>query len=150
KNGGRRPERIKGERETREERENERSKIQEAYDAYKEKLQMQMARMFVQQHKNEDWFKERYVPDIREPFRHRLTEFRRGLYSQWEHDMDAGIFDEFTLEGIYKSESNGAGGVVEKEEGETTAAAEVLGVGDLLPSRGGDLRDEIALQPTLL
>ncbi|TKA45995.1 hypothetical protein B0A49_13360 [Cryomyces minteri] len=150
KNGGRRPERIKGERETREERENERSKIQEAYDAYKEKLQMQMARMFVQQHKNEDWFKERYVPEIREPFRHRLTEFRHGLYSQWEHDVDAGIFDEFTLEGIYKSESNGAGGVVEKEEGETTAAAEVLGVGDLLPSRGGDLRDEVALQPTLL
>jgi hypothetical protein len=54
------------------------------------------------------------------------------------------------LEGIYKSESNGLGGILEREEGEASAAAEVLGVGDLLPSKGGDLRDPVALQPTLL
>ncbi|KAL0254389.1 hypothetical protein SLS55_009864 [Diplodia seriata] len=149
-NGGRRPERLKGEREAREERGQEREKIQSAYDSYKEKLQVQMARTFVQQHKGEEWFKERYDPEVREGFRQLLSDFRRGIYSQWEQDLDAGRFDEFTLEGIYKSESNGAGGVVEKEEGETTAANEVLGVGDLLPSKGGDMRDEAALQPTLL
>ncbi|KAL1633205.1 hypothetical protein SLS56_003068 [Neofusicoccum ribis] len=149
-NGGRRPERLKGEREAREERGQEREKIQAAYDAYKEKLQVQMARSFVQQHKGEEWFKERYDPEARQAFRQHLSDFRRGTYNQWEHDLDTGLFDEFTLEGIYKSESNGAGGVIEKEEGETTAANEVLGVGDLLPSKGGDLRDEAALQPTLL
>ncbi|KAJ9648474.1 hypothetical protein H2201_000810 [Coniosporium apollinis] len=150
KNGGRRPDRIKGEREIREERGKEREQIQAAYDAYKERLQVQMARTFVQQHKDEEWFKERYDSDARAAFRARLSEYRRGIYGQWEQDLDSGRFDEFTLEGIYKNESNGAGGVVEKEEGETTAANEVLGVGDLLPSRGGDLRDEAALQPTLL
>lgn len=150
KNGGRRPERLRGERESREERTKERELIQAAYDTYKEKLQVQMARTFVQQHKGEEWFKERYDPEARDAFRKRLNESRRGGYSQWERDLGAGIFDEFTLEGIYKNESNGAGGVVEKEEGEATAANEVLGVGDLVPSRGGDLRDEAALQPTLL
>lgn len=149
-NGGRRPDRIKGEREGREERAQEREKIQAAYDSYKEKLQVQMARTFVQQHKGEEWFKERYDPEARATFRQHLSEFRHGLYNRWEHDLESGTFDEFTLEGIYKSESNGAGGVVEKEEGETTAANEVLGVSDLLPSKGGDLRDDAALQPTLL
>lgn len=148
KNGGGR--RVKGEREEKEERGKERERIQEAYDSYKEKLQVQTTRQFVNQHKNEEWFKERYDPDVRESFRLRLSEFRRGAYQTWETELDAGGFDEFTLEGIYKSESNGAGGMLEKEEGETTAANEVLGVGDLLPSRGGDMRDDAAYQPTLL
>ena len=152
KDGGRRPpERsVKGERELREEREKERAQIQAAYDTYKEDLQVKMARTFVQYHKSEEWFKERYSPEIRDPFRRRLVEFRRGGLSQWEQDIETGTFDEFTLEGIYKAESNGIGGVVEREEGETVAAAEVLGVGDLVPSRGGDIRDESALQPALL
>ncbi len=152
RDGGRRPpERgIKGERESREERDKERAQIQVAYDGYKEELQIKMARAFVQQHKGEEWFKERYQTEIRIPFRERLMDFRRGALNQWEHDIDNEVFDEFTLEGIYKTESNGAGGVVEREEGETVAAAEVLGVGDLVPSRGGDIRDESCLQPALL
>ncbi|KAI4161576.1 MAG: hypothetical protein LQ342_004717 [Letrouitia transgressa] len=151
KDGGRRPpERIKGEREAREEREKERAQIQIAYDGYKEELQIKMARTFVQQHKGEEWFKERYLPEIRDPFRRRLIDFRGAALAQWDQDVENGVFDEFTLEGIYKTESNGAGGVVEREEGETVAAAEVLGVGDLVPSRGGDVQDELALQPALL
>lgn len=149
---GRRPaERpIKGERESREEREKERAQIQVAYDTYKEELQAKMARSFVQQHKTEEWFKERYLSEIRDPFKQRTTDFRRAALGHWENDIENGTFDEFTLEGIYKAESDGLGGVVEKEEGETVAAAEVLGVGDLVPSRGGDIRDESALQPALL
>ena len=152
KDGARRPSEraIKGEREVREEREKERASIQAAYDTYKEELQIKMARTFVQLHKGEEWFKERYLPEYRDAFHARLMEFRRGALSQWHNDLDNGAFDEFTLEGIYKAESNGAGGVVEREEGETVAAAEVLGVGDLVPSRGGDIRDESALQPALL
>ena len=149
KTGARRPP-IKGDKEGREERANQREQIQAAYDEYKERLQAQMARSFVQQHKGEEWFKERYEPDVRAGFRSRLIEFRRVAYSKWEQDMSAGLFDEFTLEGIYKSESNGAGGVIEKEEGEAVAANEVLGVGDLLPTKGGELRDPAAMQPTLL
>jgi hypothetical protein len=131
-------------------REKEKAQIQIAYDAYKEELQARMARAFVQEHKGEQWFQERYVPTMRDKLRQQLNEFRRGNYSQWEQDLESGTFDEYSLEGIPKSESNGTGGVIEKEEGETTAANEVLGVGDLVPSRGGDIRDENAFQPTLL
>ena len=153
KEGGRRPPDrppIKGDREAREDRERERAQIQTAYDVYKAELQIKMARMFVQQHKDEEWFKERYILELRQPFKQRLNELRKGALTQWEEDLESGYFDNFTLEGIYKNESDGMGGVVEKEEGETVAAAEVLGVGDLVPSRGGDIRDESALQPALL
>lgn len=149
KNGGRKPG-LKGEREAREERGKERELIQAAYDEYKEKLQVQMAKTFVDKHKGEEWFKERYDPEYREAFREKLRGYRHAIYQDWARQVDDGYFDEFTLEGIYKNESNGAGGLVEKEEGETTAANEVLGVGDLLPCKGGELRDEAALQPTLL
>ena len=121
-----------------------------AYDAYKEDLQAKMAAAFVKQHKEEQWFRERYVPDIRDGFRQQLNSVRRGAYTQWEQDLEAGTFDEFSLEGIPKSESNGAGGVVEKEEGEATAANEVLGVGDLVPANNVEIRDENLFQPTLL
>ncbi|KAI1766184.1 hypothetical protein GGR53DRAFT_519129 [Hypoxylon sp. FL1150] len=147
--GRRREERPRG-RETQEDRDKEKAKIQAAYDTYKEELQAKMARTFVGEHKKEQWFRERYVPEVRDPLRKQMNEFRRGAYSQWEQDLESGTFDEFSLEGIPKSESNGAGGVVEKEEGEATAANEVLGVGDLVPANGSDLRDENLYQPTLL
>ncbi|KAL2846809.1 hypothetical protein BJX68DRAFT_122439 [Aspergillus pseudodeflectus] len=151
KHGGRRPsDRVKGEREAREDRDRERAQIQAAYDTYKVDLQIKMARTFVQQHKNEEWFKERYVSEVRDPLRRKVMDFRVSAYQQWERDLEQGLFDDFTLEGIYKSESDGAGGVIEKEEGETTAVGETLGVLDLLPARGGDLRDEALSQPALL
>lgn len=151
KHGGRRPtDRVKGEREAREDRDRERAQIQAAYDSYKVELQIKMARAFVQLHRHDEWFRERYVPMVRDPLRRHLMDFRSGAYQQWERDIDQGVFDEFTLEGIYKSESDGAGGVVEKEEGETTAVGETLGVLDLLPVRGGELRDEALSQPALL
>ena len=147
KHGGRR---VRGEREAREDREKERAQIQAAYDTYKVDLQIKMARTFVQQHRNEEWFKERYVPAVRDPLRRELMDFRTTAYQQWERDVDGGVFDEFTLEGIYKNESDGAGGVVEKEEGETTAVAETLSVQDLLPAKGGELRNEVLSHPALL
>ena len=151
KHGGRaRSDRIKGEREAREDKERQRAQIQAAYDTYKVDLQIKLARAFVQQHRHEPWFKERYVAEVRDPLRTRTMNFRRGAYEQWERDLNGGLFDEFTLEGIYKSESDGAGGVVEKEEGETTLVGETLGVLDLLPVRGGELRDDALSQPALL
>lgn len=146
----REPERQRGTREAQEEREKEKAKIQAAYDVYKEEMQAKMARNFVAAHKAEQWFKERYVPEIRDPIRQQLNELRKGAYLQWEQELEAGTFDELSLEGIPKSESNGAGGIIEKEEGEATAANEVLGVGDLISATGTDIRDENLYQPTLL
>ena len=144
KNGGRRPETAK---ETREE---QRVKIQAAYDQYKLDWNAKMAKLFVHAHKYDTWFRERYDPVVRDPLRQRIAEFRQGLVKIWEKDLSEGVFDDFKMEGIYKAESNGAGGVVEKEEGEASAAAEVLAVSDLLPIRGADLRDPVASLPTLL
>ena len=147
---GRRPDRVKGEREAKEDREKEHPKIQEAYDQYKQDFQVKMARQFVNQHKGEEWFKECYTPEVRDPLHKRLMEFRSDAFQQWQKDMQAGTFDEFTLEGIYKNDSDGAGGMVEKEEGEAVGGNEVLGVLDLVPAKGGDLRDEATQQPALL
>ena len=142
----REPDRARGP----EDREKEKAKIQAAYDAYKEELQAKMARSFVAEHKKEQWFRERYVPEVRNDLRAKINELRRGVYSQWEQDMESGTFDEFSLEGLPKSESNGAGGSVEKEEGEATATNETLGVSDLVATEGADIRDENQFQPTLL
>lgn len=151
KTGRRRePERPRGTRESQEDRDKEKAKIQAAYDVYKEELQAKMARTFVGEHKKEQWFRERYVPEVRDALKSQINDFRRGGYNQWEQDLESGTFDDFSLEGLPKSESNGAGGIVEKEEGEATAANEVLGVGDLVPASGNDLRDENLFQPTLL
>lgn len=141
---GRRPEPVK---ETRDE---QRAKIQAAYDEYKLSWNAKMAKSFVHAHKYDNWFRERYDPEVRDPLRQRIAGFRKMLFEIWERDMDDGSLDEFNMEGIYKSESNGAGGVVEREEGEAAAAAEVLGVSDLLPSKGAELKDPAASLPTLL
>ena len=146
---GRAP-RVRGERETREDREAERPKIQAAYDAYKEKLQKMQAQTFVRAHKAEDWFKERYAPEARRAFRSKLVAYRQGLFNLWQNDLEAGVFDEFTLEGLYKSDAVANGTAAEREEGETTGANEVLGVGDLMPMKGGEIRDPVAALPTLL
>ena len=141
---------MKGEREVKEVREKERAQIQTAYDQYKIDFQVKMARQFVLEHKGEEWFKERYVPEVRDPIRKHVMEFRESAFEQWQKDLEAGIFDEFTLEGIYKNDSDGAGGMVEKEEGEAVGGGEVLGVLDLVPAKGGELRDESCHQPALL
>jgi uncharacterized C2H2 Zn-finger protein len=147
---GRRPPSRAATKDPREERDRERPLIQAAYDAYKEEFQSRSAKMFVLQHKNEEWFKERYQASVRAPLREKLMNFRTEALTRWQQDIDAGVFDQFSLEGIYKNESNGAGGVVEREEGETVAATEVLGVSDLTPSLGADLRDDASTQPALL
>ncbi|KAI6780187.1 Zinc finger protein-like protein [Emericellopsis cladophorae] len=138
-------ERPRGPKEAQEEREREKAKIQAAYDAYKEELQAKMARTFVSEHKGEQWFKERYVAEVRDPFRARLNEMRKGSYAQWEHAVEAGVLDDLTLEGLTKNENGVA--VTDKEEGETH---DVLGVGDLVPTTSADVRDEAQLQPALL
>lgn len=144
---GRRPERDRQPRGPKEMQE-EKARIQADYDAYKEEMQGKLAATFVKQHKEEQWFQERYVPAVREPFRQQLAEVRKSFYSQWEQDLEAGLFDEFTLEGVNKNDALAA--AAEKEEGEA-AANDTLGVGDLIPAvDAADIRDETLTAPTLL
>ncbi|CAI7598825.1 unnamed protein product [Penicillium pancosmium] len=137
---------IKGEREALEDREKEEAELEKDYKDYLIKF----TRTLVRKHRDDEWFKERYNDELRNPIRSRLLAFRKGGFEQWERDLNEGVFDEFSLEGIHKSEHDGAGGVIEKEEGETTTAGETQGGQDLVPARGADLRDETLSQPTLL
>ncbi len=94
------PDRVRGPREAQEDREKEKAKIQVAYDAYKEELQSKMAATFVKQHKDEQWFRERYVPEVRDVFRKEVNEMRRAAYTQWEQDFESALFDEFSWKGF--------------------------------------------------
>ncbi|CAK7263756.1 hypothetical protein SEPCBS57363_000731 [Sporothrix epigloea] len=141
---------LRGPTELQEERERDRSKIQAAYDAYKEEVQGKMAQAFVKQHKEEQWFIERYVPDVRDSIRQQLAELRKSSYVQWEQDLNAGVFDDFSLEGISKSNSLVAAGNFDRDENET-AGNDLLGVSDLVPAAAAaDIRDESLSAPTLL
>ncbi|KAJ5222963.1 uncharacterized protein N7469_009203 [Penicillium citrinum] len=137
---------IKGEREAWEDREKEEAQLEKDYKDYLIKF----TRAFVKKHRDDEWFKERYNDELRNSFRERLLAFRKEGFEQWQRDLSEGGFDDFSLEGIHKSEHDGAGGVIEKEEGETTTAGETQGGQDLVPARGADLRDETLSQPTLL
>jgi uncharacterized C2H2 Zn-finger protein len=139
---GRRPEKR--------DREVERDLIQAAYDVYKETFHERFAKQFTNTHKNEEWFKELYDPIISVDVQAKVAIYRREQFRNWAGDLHSGMFDEFTLEGIHKNETNGGGIPVEKEEGETVGGNEMLAVGDLVPTKTGDIRDETIHQPTLL
>ncbi|CAK7270661.1 hypothetical protein SEPCBS119000_004203 [Sporothrix epigloea] len=140
----------RGPTEIQEEREKDKGKLQAAYDAYKEEMQGKMSQNFVKQHKEEQWFVERYVPDVRNPIRQQLAELRKGFYAQWEQDLNAGLFDEFTLEGIPKSDPQAAAGSAERDANES-AANDLLGVSDLVPAvAAADIHDDSLSAPTLL
>ena len=45
------------------------------------------------------WFKEKYDPVVAPTTRIKLIEYRKWLYANFMHDLDAGKFDELTLDG---------------------------------------------------
>jgi len=116
-----------------ESREEQRPRIQAAYDDYKVMYNAKMAKQFVDVHKEDDWFRERYDPTVSQPLKVKTAEFRKTLYEYWEAEVDAGSFDDYTMEGVNKDNT---------EDG--------LAVSDLVPLSSKDLRDPILTLPTLL
>ena len=47
----------------------------------------------------EAWFKEKYDPVLGLATRSKLIEYRKWLYANFMKDLDAGKFDELTLDG---------------------------------------------------
>ncbi|KAK9315667.1 hypothetical protein V1522DRAFT_354128 [Lipomyces starkeyi] len=68
------------------------------YDEYKYDLYARLARGFVVQHKDEQWFKEQYDPVIAKDTSKSITEYRKLCFKEFMQDFEAGKFDEFTLE----------------------------------------------------
>ncbi|KAK7206869.1 hypothetical protein BZA70DRAFT_288316 [Myxozyma melibiosi] len=81
------------------------------YDKYKLDLYARIARGFVVQHINDVWFKERYVPEIADPIKGSLVDYRKKLYDDFFEDLESGKYDQFSLDGsrpgIPTTSSNG-------------------------------------------
>lgn len=72
--------------------------VQSAYDKYKDDLNARLAKIFVMHHKNDEWFKERYMPGEREVTKAKIVEYRRELWHKWKALLDAGAFNDVDRE----------------------------------------------------
>ncbi|CCX29655.1 Similar to Zinc finger protein C725.08; acc. no. O94326 [Pyronema omphalodes CBS 100304] len=72
--------------------------VQAAYDKYKDELNARLAKLFVNAHKNDEWFKERYLPGERETTRTKIIDYRKGLFQKWKIQLQAGAFDDVDRE----------------------------------------------------
>lgn len=127
--------------------EEQKARLQAAYDRYKCDWNMSTAKAFVSAHRSDAWFIEKYVPEVRDSIRQRVADFRSELFKLWEKDLDDGVFDDLTMEGVSKSDLSNSSNKMEREK---TRPSEVLAVSDLLPVKGADLRDPVASMPALL
>lgn len=72
--------------------------VQSAYDRYKDDLNARLAKIFVMAHKNDEWFKERYMPGEKEVTKSKIVEYRRGLWQKWKVQLESGAFDDVDRE----------------------------------------------------
>ena len=73
--------------------------MQDSFVKYREDLLARTAKAFVKEHSSEEWFKEKYDPVVGPATRQKLINYRKWLYEIFMADMDAGKFDELTLDG---------------------------------------------------
>ncbi|KAL7276376.1 hypothetical protein RUND412_000644 [Rhizina undulata] len=67
--------------------------VKQKYDEYREDLSARTARSFVAAHKNDEWFKERYVPGEKEIAKAKIAAFRRASWAKWKSLMTKGALD---------------------------------------------------------
>jgi len=72
--------------------------VQSAYDRYKDDLNARLAKIFVMAHKNDEWFKERYMPGEKGVTKSKIVEYRRGLWARWKAQLEVGAFDDVDRE----------------------------------------------------
>lgn len=73
--------------------------LQESFIKYREDLLARTAKGFVKEHISDAWFREKYDPAVAPVTRGQLVGYRRSLYETFLEDLDAGTFDELTLDG---------------------------------------------------
>lgn len=91
--------------------------MQTAFDRYKEELTGRLAKIFVSAHKNDEWFKERYLPGEKEITKAKITAFRREQWNKWNFLLESGAFDNVDRETklqAQKIENGDSGDVVEE------------------------------------
>ena len=51
------------------------------------------------EHMSDEWFKEKYNPNVSPATRTKLVNYRKWLYEKFMQDLDGGAFDELTSDG---------------------------------------------------
>jgi hypothetical protein len=91
---------------------NMKEEVKRKYEDYKDELTARLAKLFVNSHKNDEWFKERYVPGEKEITKAKIIEYRRGAFERWRAQMRSGVLDnidrEIGLGASARSEDNAA------------------------------------------
>ncbi|RPB27625.1 hypothetical protein L211DRAFT_846383 [Terfezia boudieri ATCC MYA-4762] len=111
------------------------------YDAYREEFNTRMAKVFVLQHMNEEWFKEKYLPGEREIVRRKIVAFRQSRYDGFVELLEEGKLDGIDREGVVIPHTNG------KPDENKDVDNDDNGV---IAGPGGQLIDETIYKPTLL
>jgi SERRATE/Ars2, N-terminal domain len=73
--------------------------LQESFVKYRDDLLARTAKEFVKEHMSDTWFTEKYDPVLGPQTRNKLIGYRKWLYQKFMQDLDAGKFDELTLDG---------------------------------------------------
>ncbi|KAK9478427.1 hypothetical protein V1514DRAFT_280988 [Lipomyces japonicus] len=68
------------------------------YEDYKYDLYARLARGFVFQHKDEQWFREEYDPVIADERKRKISEYRKLCYKHYMKELDSGNFDNYSLQ----------------------------------------------------
>ncbi|KAG0131291.1 hypothetical protein HOY82DRAFT_503454 [Tuber indicum] len=77
---------------------NMKEEVKQKYDEYKDELTARLAKLFVTTHKNDEWFKERYVPGEKEVTKAKIVDYRRGAFERWRAQMQSGALDNIDRE----------------------------------------------------
>lgn len=90
----------------------EKAEVQAAYDAYKDELNARLAKLFVTAHKNDEWFRERYMPGEKEKTKEKIVAYRREQWMKWKKQLDEGKFEDVDRESksVGADKENGAVG----------------------------------------
>ncbi|KAK9467900.1 hypothetical protein V1512DRAFT_260317 [Lipomyces arxii] len=106
-----------------------RDQLTEKYANYKLDLYARLARGFMIQHKDEEWFKEKYDPIVADPIKKSIIEYRKLNFKDFMEELDQGKYDEFSLESerpqlsmpsSYKQENEAAAVKVDNSETDAT------------------------------
>jgi hypothetical protein len=73
--------------------------LQDSFIKYRDDLLARTAKDFVKEHMGDAWFKEKYDPAVAGTAKAKRIEYRKWLYGKFRADLDAGKFDELTLDG---------------------------------------------------
>lgn len=81
--------------------------LQESFIKYKEDLLARTAKGFVMEHISDEWFKEKYHPNVSPAAKIKSVNYRKWLYEKFMQDLDGGTFDELTFDGAAGMSSHG-------------------------------------------